>query len=101
MKPHSEPVAQAGAGIRVADGRVAWTRIDSEVIVLDLEASEYFRLNRAGGLLWETIATSGVPLSVAALVETLVAAHHISEEQATADVRRFLERLDGYALLET
>jgi hypothetical protein len=85
---------------RVADERVAWNKVADQVLILELENSQYFRLNRAGGVLWEYVASAPGPVSDGQLAAVLVDVFGITEEQAAADVRVFLNRMGSFGLLE-
>jgi hypothetical protein len=84
----------------VADERVAWNKLAGHVLILEMENSRYFRLNRAGGLLWEHVASATNPVSSGQLVRLLVDEFGITGERAAADVRAFLDRMGSFGLLE-
>ena len=85
---------------RVASERVAWNTLAGQVLILELENSEYFRLNQAGSALWEYVASAPGPVSSGQLATVLIDAFGITEEQATADVDAFLNRMGSFGLLE-
>jgi Coenzyme PQQ synthesis protein D (PqqD) len=85
---------------RVADERVAWNNLAGQVLILEMENSQYFRLNRAGGVLWEHVASAPGPVSSEQLIQVLVDAFGITEERAAADVTVFLDRMSSFGLLE-
>ena len=85
---------------RVADERVAWNTLAGQVLILEMGNSEYFRLNRAGSALWEYIASAPGPVSSGRLATVLIDAFGITQDQATADVGAFLNRMSSFGLLE-
>lgn len=36
--------------------RIAWRKVDDEVILLDLTSSDYYTINGTGSMLWEALA---------------------------------------------
>jgi len=85
---------------RVADERVAWNNLAGQVLILEMENSRYFRLNRAGSVLWEHVVSAPGPVSYEELTAVLVDEFGITEERAAADVRAFLDRMGSFGLLE-
>jgi len=81
---------------RVDGARSAWRQVGDEGVVLDLDRSLYFGLNRSAGVLW--------PLLLGAdhldLVEALLAAApEIDEPRASGEVSSFLAAVDAEGLL--
>lgn len=85
---------------RVADERVAWNKLAGQVLILELENSRYFRLNRAGSVLWEHLALASEPVSRGQLVSVLVDEFGIGEDRAASDVAVFLDRMGSFGLVE-
>jgi hypothetical protein len=75
-----------------------WRRVGEEVVVLDVDGSEYFSLNPSGALLWERVADAD--FSDEQLVAQLQSEYGIGAEQARADVAEFVGALDKHDLLE-
>jgi hypothetical protein len=94
------PDSDGPGSYRVADERVAWNKLAGQVLILELEESRYFRLNRAGSVLWEHLASAPVPVSRRQLASVLVEVFGIAQEQADADVGVFLDRMGSFGLLE-
>ena len=78
--------AKTSARFRRAN-HVAWRRIGSETVVLDLKGKRAFGLNEPGGMVWQAIAD--LPDGVSGVVAT-------SEPEAQA----FLAELAGLGLVE-
>ena len=83
--------------LRLRPEAVEWREVEGEVVVLDVERSMYFAVNRTGAALWSALAAG---TTEEALAEDLAGAYDISRETALADVRKFLDELDDQALLE-
>lgn len=83
------------AVVRRRDG-VVWRELDGKVVGLDLGTSRYFSLNSTGALLWERMADA---VAVSDLVDALVSAHGVTQEQAEADAVAFLTSLEDEGLL--
>jgi hypothetical protein len=75
---------------------LSWREIDEEVIVLDLRAASYLRLNRAGALLWNRLVTWA---TVPQLAHTLADRFGLDAGQAQADAASFVESCASLDLL--
>ncbi|MGS0683809.1 PqqD family protein [Nakamurella sp. GG22] len=82
---------------RIAAGRAAWRGVGDEGVVLDLDQSVYFGLNRTAGTLWPLLIRG---CTKADLVATVLAASPTSEASARADVAEFLATVDAAGLFE-
>jgi hypothetical protein len=97
--------ARAGAGdapqpssrVRLRSGALEWRAAGDEVVVLDLDRSEYFVVNASGAELWRLLADG---VSVGDLTDCLVTRHGLERVQAQADVGRFLATLEKRGMLE-
>ena len=69
---------------------VAWRKIENEVIILDLETSDYFSLNEVGTRIWELLQEGKDEDSVAEVIE---AEYEIDKKNAKKDVAAFLKQL--------
>lgn len=76
---------------------VVWQRIDKDLVVLDLRASTYFKLNGSGAFLWDLLRE---PITQEDLVHALVSTYAIDEDEALADVRAFVQALEQRELLD-
>jgi hypothetical protein len=61
-----------------------------EVVILDVEADRYTRLNRSASVVWKRLAE---PASVDALADALAGAFGIARERALADASALVDRL--------
>jgi hypothetical protein len=62
---------------------LSWREIDGETVILDLRASTYFRANRTGTLLLQTLTEE---CDRATLIERLVTVYDLAPESAASDV---------------
>ena len=76
---------------------LTWREVDGVIVVLDLDSSTYLTTNQSGVSLWEMMVDG---TSVSELVERLQSSFDLSDENAAADVRSFLDLLDANNLLE-
>jgi coenzyme PQQ synthesis protein D (PqqD) len=93
-----EPEPGLGASLALVREDVEWREIDGEITLLDMRASEYLALNRAGSLLWLSLAEGATRDH---LVGVLVGRFGITTEQASVDVDAFLEHLAGRGFLRS
>lgn len=83
--------------MRLRADELVWQVVDSEIVVLDLRKSVYFRINGSGATLWEQLAGGTTRSDLeAALVDT----YGIPPEEASADVDSFLEDTRQRGFLE-
>lgn len=75
---------------------LVWQELDDEVVVLDLRAASYLRLNDTAAILFRELDRSGTSET---LVPTIVAAYDVDETTAQRGVDAFLEDLDRRGLL--
>lgn len=76
---------------------VEWQHVGGEVVVLDLDTSSYLGVNDTGALLWPMIADGATEVQ---LVESLMLRHDVGVDEASADVRAFVDQLRSLALVE-
>jgi hypothetical protein len=74
-----------------------WRDFEGEIVALDIRQSEYFAVNRSGAVLWQAVARGATRQQLAALI---IDRFGLSEEEATADVERFVVDLERRGLLE-
>jgi hypothetical protein len=70
--------------------------LEGETVILDLATASYFSLNRTGTFIWGLLAAR---TPIAQIGPALAARHDVSEQQATADLARFLEDLLAASLI--
>jgi coenzyme PQQ synthesis protein D (PqqD) len=92
------PEPGQGATLALVREGVEWREIDGEITLLDMRASEYIALNRAGSLLWTSLAEGATRDH---LVGMLVGRFGITAEQASTDVDAFLQDLAGRGFLQS
>lgn len=84
------------AAFRLDEGAVQWSRLDGEIVALDLRRSLYLSINRTGVVLWESLAQGATPQR---LEEILVAEHGVDAPTAVRDVAAFVADLQQQGLL--
>lgn len=82
---------------RVDASAVASRRVGDESVVLDLEQSVYFGLNRIGGELWEKLLAGATPDQLVRCLREQ--SPEVSEERAHHDVASFLAALRAEGLI--
>ncbi|MEA2704444.1 MAG: hypothetical protein QOD63_2389 [Actinomycetota bacterium] len=83
--------------LRVRDRGLAWRLVEGEVVVLDLDRSEYLAVNHSGAALW-TMLADGTTRSQ--LAGHLVERYGLDVAQAAADVHGFVVTLEDRHLLD-
>ena len=83
--------------LRLREEAVAWQEIDDEIVVLDLQSSEYFKVNGTGALLWQRLS-QGAPRED--LVDALGERYELPPDTAERDVDAFLAMLRARDLVE-
>jgi hypothetical protein len=81
---------------RIDEELIEWRESAGEVVVLDLRNSLYLGVNRAGAALWHLLARGSTE---AEMQQVLIGRWGITEEQAGADVRSFVDWLADAGLL--
>lgn len=72
------------------NAKIVSSKLDEEVVMLDIEQGKYFGLDPVGARIWEIITS---PISVAEIVATLVNEYDVSKEICEKDVNEFLEKM--------
>ncbi|WP_129668328.1 PqqD family protein [Phytoactinopolyspora endophytica] len=83
--------------MRLRTESVTWREIDGEMVILDLSSSTYLKTNQAGSTLMRLLAEDR---SLGDLVDGLMDAYGISEEDAAKDAGAFVGMLRERDLLE-
>jgi hypothetical protein len=71
--------------------------VDGEVVILDLEHSQYYGINESGAPLWQALHDGA---TLTQLTEILVATYDVAPEVAATDAAEFLAGLRSRGLLE-
>ena len=85
------------AELRLRTSNLSWREIDDEIIVLDLDGSEYISVRGAGRVLWGLLETGS---TLPDLVAALASRYEIDGATASQDVEAFLAALRQRGLLE-
>jgi hypothetical protein len=81
--------------LRLREG-LPWREVDGAVVVLDLESSSYFAVNRTGSALWQHLQEGS---TVEQMTAALAGVEDLDAERARADVEAFVADLRAKALL--
>lgn len=68
-----------------------WRIVDGEAVIVSLETSHYYGLNRTGTLVWTWIAEGSIEPGL--LAGRLADEYGIDVERATNDVQRIIQHL--------
>lgn len=74
-----------------------WQIVDDEAVIVSLETSYYYGLNRTGTLVWTWLADS--PADATALAQRLAAECDIDVDRARDDVQTILQHLLSEGLI--
>jgi hypothetical protein len=67
-----------------------FNEIDGEVVMLSIENSEYYGMDKVGSRIWQLLEK---PMLFRELVAKLMEEYEVSEEQCTADTLAFLKKI--------
>jgi len=88
--------AAADTGAFVVPPRVLFQKVHDEVVLLDLEAGDYFGLNPVGAHVWRLL---GRGMDLDAIVDALYERYDTPRERLAADVQALVEELLDRGLL--
>lgn len=91
------PMCNRGMHMKLRANDITWREIDGDLVILDLRSSTYLTTNASGAVLMKELTDERTDDE---LVRALVGAYDISETQAEADVRSFVQALRDGGLLE-
>ena len=72
------------------------SKMDNEVVMMNIEKGNYYGLNRVGSEIWEKMSE---PLTFTALCETLLQEFNVEKEQCEKEVAAYLEKLVNEGLI--
>jgi hypothetical protein len=73
-----------------------FNQIDGEVVMLSIENSEYYGMDKVGSRIWELLEQ---PVSFKELLGKLMQEYEVSEKQCTEDILAFLKKLEDKELV--
>lgn len=82
--------------MQLRESDLAWQEVDEEIIILDLKASSYLKLNGTGAHLWKQLEQGA---DVSAMAESLLAVYDVDIDTARRDVDAFVRQLQRAGLL--
>jgi len=71
--------------------------LDGRVVLLSIENGEYYNMNEVGSRIWALLEK---PMTVAALIDTLLAEFEVERAQCEREAMAFLEQLQKDRLLK-
>ena len=74
-----------------------FNEIDDEVVMLSIENSEYYGMDKVGSRIWQLLEK---PMPFKELIESLMEEYAVTEEQCKEDSVTFLEQLTEKKLVE-
>ena len=74
-----------------------FSEIDGEVVMLSVENSEYYGMDKVGSQIWQLIEK---PVTLKQLIGMLMDEYEVSEEQCKEDTLKFIEQLMEKDLVE-
>ena len=83
--------------LRLRPSRLSWRLIDDELVVLDLERSEYFTVNTTGIVLWNLLENGATSEE---LTGALTEQFEIDAASAANEVAAFVDMLRDLAMLQ-
>ena len=83
--------------LRLREGVTEWREAEGQVLVLDLEASDYLVVNRTGATIWPALVAGTTRRK---LIELLTSTFDVDAESAAANLDEFLSTLRKRGLLE-
>ena len=72
------------------------TELDQETVLMSIDAGAYYGLDGAAQSIWNILE---VPVTFSDLVDRLVEEYRVSPETCTADLERFLVKMEREGLL--
>lgn len=73
-----------------------FNEIDGEVVMLSIENSEYYGMDKVGSRIWELLEQ---PYSFRGLITKLIEEYEVSEEQCNKDTLAFIKKLTDKKLV--
>jgi hypothetical protein len=83
---------------RIDPARVQWRVVDGEAVVVDVDSTYYYGLNRSGTIVWRLLAERA--MSREDLVESVASEYGRSPSDVAGDVTALLEDLVRERLVE-
>jgi hypothetical protein len=81
----------------VASSELLATTFGEETVILNVSDGKYYGLENVGARLWTLL---GKPVTVGALIGTLVAEYEVDPERCRRDVSDLLRRLEAQGLIQ-
>ena len=83
--------------IVVASSKQQHSKLEKEVVILNLKSESYFSLNEVGADIWSLLQE---PISVEKMISSLIAKYAVDHNQCESDVLALLKELSAVYLIE-
>jgi Coenzyme PQQ synthesis protein D (PqqD) len=83
--------------LKLREGATEWREVADQVLVLDLEASDYLVINRTGAAVWPALVAG---TTRGELIELLMSTFDVDAESAAVNLDEFLLTLRERRLLD-
>jgi hypothetical protein len=70
--------------------QIVQSRIDNEVVMMDIESGFYFGLNSVASVIWEKLTTAQ---TVSELVDHLITEYEVNYEQCLAETNALIKKM--------
>ena len=77
---------------------VIWSRVDNEIVVLDVETNNYYSLNTIGAAIWEMCKTA---VTTDEIVSNICAEYEADEAHVRKDIEEIIKELEKEGLVQT
>ncbi|MFI5349994.1 MAG: PqqD family protein [Elusimicrobiota bacterium] len=86
----------ASAAVYKHADHVSWRRVEDEVVILDLDSSDYFSLNDVGALIWERLGKGETSEQI---LDSVCGEFDVAPEKALKEMQALVKQLTGKKLL--
>ena len=86
------------SAIAIPGKDIVFTDFDGEGMIVDLNTKQYFKLNETAALIWRNMERAK---PIDEIVAELQSRYEVTREQATASIKKLLEKLAANNLVET
>jgi hypothetical protein len=75
---------------------ITWRRVENELVLLNLDTSDYFTLNEIGGIIWERL---GEGATIEDIQDKICQEYEVTAAQANKDITTLIAKLRKANLL--
>jgi hypothetical protein len=85
------------SGLITRKESIVSSKLNAEVVMLDIEQGKYFGLDPVGARIWEIIEN---PVSAQSIIDALVAEYDVEEDVCRQDVEEFVAKMNDLKMIE-